>query len=119
MPDKIIHLRSLTPGSVPTTSSIGVGEFAINVPDGKAFLRKSGSGVDTVETVLVTNSQNTGNLVLTGSLIVTDVTSSLYGTASWALTASYALNAAGSPNLDGGLPDSNYGGSTPINGGTV
>ena len=48
MPDKIIHLRSLTPGSVPTTSSLDVGQFAINVPDGKVFVRRSGSGVDTI-----------------------------------------------------------------------
>lgn len=43
MADKILHKRSLTPGSVPTTASILPGELAINVPDGKLFLRQSGS----------------------------------------------------------------------------
>jgi hypothetical protein len=43
MADKILHKRSLTPGSVPTTSSLETGELAINVYDGKLFLRQSGS----------------------------------------------------------------------------
>ena len=71
MADKIIHLRSLTPGSVPTTSSLGVGQFAINVPDGKVFIRKSGSSSDTVESIITTNAQNSGNLYLTGSVYLT------------------------------------------------
>jgi hypothetical protein len=43
MADKILHKRSLTPGSVPTTASLETGELAINVNDGKLFLRQSGS----------------------------------------------------------------------------
>ena len=100
MPDRIIHLRSLTPGSTPTTSSLGVGELAINVPDGKIYLRKSGSNGDAVQAAITTNSNNAGNVILSGSLAITgsisilsgSVTSSLFGTASWAsnsTTSSY------------------------------
>ena len=74
MADKIIHLRSLTPDSVPTTSSLGVGQFAINVPDGKIFIRKSGSVSDTIETAITTNAQNSGSVYLTGSLDVSGST---------------------------------------------
>jgi hypothetical protein len=65
--------RSLTPGSIPTTSSLVDGELAMNVPDGKIFFRKSGSGTDTIESVISTGTQNSGSVTLTGSL-------NLYGT---------------------------------------
>lgn len=100
MPDKIIHIRSLTPGSVPTTSTLGVGEIAINVPDGKAFLRQSGS-TDTIQSFVTTNSTTTGSVTIsgsvtiTGSLIVTDgITGSLFGTASYAISASSVISAS-------------------------
>jgi hypothetical protein len=71
MPNNIFHKRSLTPGSVPTTSSLNVGEIAINVPDGKIFVEKSGSAGQSVETVLVSNTTtNIGVLTLSGSLIL-------------------------------------------------
>ena len=71
MPNNIFHKRSLTPGSVPTTSSLNVGEIAINVPDGKIFVEKSGSAGQSVETVLVSNTTtNIGTLTLSGSLIL-------------------------------------------------
>ena len=38
---QIIRLkRSTTPGSAPTTSDLSIGEIAINVYDGKVFLRR-------------------------------------------------------------------------------
>ena len=71
MPNNIFHKRSLTPGSVPTTSSLNVGEIAINVPDGKIFVEKSGSAGQSVETVLVSNTTtDIGVLTLSGSLIL-------------------------------------------------
>jgi len=71
MPNNIFHKRSLTPGSVPTTSSLNVGEIAINVPDGKIFVEKSGSTGQSVETVLVSNTTtDIGTLTLSGSLIL-------------------------------------------------
>jgi hypothetical protein len=72
MADKILHKRSYTPGSKPTTSNLdALGEIAINVDDGKAFLRKSGSGIDTIEEFIVTNATNTGSITLSGSLNLT------------------------------------------------
>jgi hypothetical protein len=62
--------RSLTPGSIPTTSSLQAGELAINVPDGKLFLRKSGSGSDTIQSAITTGAQNSGSISLTGSLSI-------------------------------------------------
>ena len=71
MPNNIFHKRSLTPGSVPTTSSLNVGEIAINVPDGKIFVEKSGSAGQSIETVLVSNTTtDIGILTLSGSLIL-------------------------------------------------
>ena len=57
--------RSLTAGSKPTTSDLSVGELAINVNDGRVFLRKSGSAVgDNVKEFVTLDHQGT----LTGSL---------------------------------------------------
>jgi hypothetical protein len=71
MPDKIIHLRSNTTGSIPTTSSLGVGEIAINVPDGKMYIQKSGSAGRSIETVIVSNSTSSiGTLTLISSSLI-------------------------------------------------
>lgn len=86
MADKILIKRSLTSGSVPTTASLDVGEIAVNVNDGKLFLRRSGSlGNDVIPLVSIGVNNN-------GS-IIGDFTGSLYGTSSYSLTASYAQNA--------------------------
>jgi hypothetical protein len=50
MADRILLKRSLTAGSVPTTSSLELGELAVNVADGKIFLRESGSIGDIIAT---------------------------------------------------------------------
>lgn len=81
MPDKIIHLRSLTAGAVPTTSSLGVGELAINVNDGKIFLRQSGSLGNTIQTAVTTNNTTSGSVTISGSVTVIGP---LNATASWA-----------------------------------
>ena len=71
MPNNIFHKRSLTTGSIPTTSSLDAGEIALNVPDGKIFMKKSGSAGQSVETVLVSNTTtDIGTLTLSGSLIL-------------------------------------------------
>jgi hypothetical protein len=120
MADKILHKRSLTQGSVPTTASLGVGELAINVNDGKLFLHQSGSiahqivnvgesasfaatasFVQTAQTAsyvlqavsssFATTAQNANTAsFVTASNVVGTVTS-----ASYALTASFALNGGG------------------------
>jgi hypothetical protein len=64
---QIIKLkRSTTPGSVPTTGNLSIGELAINVADGKVFLRRSGSLGDTVQE-LVSNNY-TGDINISGSI---------------------------------------------------
>ena len=66
---QIIRLkRSTIQGSAPTTSDLSTGELAINVYDGKVFLRKSGS-VDVVQE-LVTNNY-TGSVQISGSVTAT------------------------------------------------
>lgn len=68
MADKILIKRSLTPGSVPTTASLDVGELALNVAD-KQLYTVSGSTV-------VSLTEHTGsyqitdlNLVASGEVI--------------------------------------------------
>ena len=64
---QIIKLkRSTTPGSVPTTGSLSVGELAINVADGKVFLRRSGSIGDIVQELVSNNYA--GDINISGSV---------------------------------------------------
>lgn len=58
---KIILKRSAVPGRVPDTSSINLGEVAINTYDGKLYFKKSGS-VESVETILTTNTIASGSI---------------------------------------------------------
>jgi hypothetical protein len=69
--------RSLTSGSIPTTASLVVGELAMNIPDGRIFFRKSGSGSDTVQSAITTGAANSGSVTLTGSLTITNTTGSV------------------------------------------
>jgi len=67
--------RSALPGKVPDTGSLNLGEIAINTYDGKVFLKKSGS-IESVESIVTTNSINTGSITLTktgsfGELVIT------------------------------------------------
>ena len=67
---QIIRLkRSTSAGSKPTTGDLQTGEIAINVYDGKAFTRKSGS-VDEVVEFVTTNTENgtTGSINLSGDI---------------------------------------------------
>jgi len=64
---QIIKLkRSTTPGSVPTTGDLSIGELAINVADGKVFLRRSGSLGDTVQELV--GNVYTGSVEISGSV---------------------------------------------------
>jgi hypothetical protein len=67
---QIIRLkRSTTSGETPRTNSLATGEIAINVYDGKAFTRKSGS-VDEVVEFVTTNTHTaiSGSVNLNGSV---------------------------------------------------
>lgn len=75
MAQSIILKRSATSGKVPTTSSLSVGELAINTYDGKIFLNRSGS-TNSIQEIITTNATNTGSITLTqtgsfGELVVT------------------------------------------------
>lgn len=83
----ILHKRNLTPNAIPTTSSLAVGELAINVNDGKVFVRRSGSFGDSILPLVTTEITNSGN-------IIGNFTGSLLGTASYALTAGTAGTAS-------------------------
>ena len=63
--------RSLVAGSKPTTSNLSEGELAINVNDGRVFLRKSGSAVgDSIKEFVTLDHQGTltGSLNISGSI---------------------------------------------------
>jgi hypothetical protein len=75
MAQSIILKRSATPGKVPNTTSLNVGEIAINTYDGKVFLNRSGSS-QSIQEIITTNVTNTGSITLTqtgsfGELVVT------------------------------------------------
>ena len=75
MAQSIILKRSALPGKVPDTGSLNIGEIAVNTYDGKVFIKRSGN-VDSVETIVTTNSVTTGSITLTrtgsfGELVIT------------------------------------------------
>ena len=90
MSNKILHKRNLITGNIPTTASLEPGELAINVADGKLFLRQSGSIANQIVTVGLSSSfANTASYVenaQTASYALQAVT------ASFALTSSYSIN---------------------------
>lgn len=78
---KVQIRRSATPGKIPTTEQLFLGELAVNTHDGILFLKKNLSGVESIVSV---NTQAEGGI-----------------------------------NLDGGVPNSIYGGVTPIDAGGI
>ena len=61
MAQNIILKRSAVAGRVPDTSSLNLGEVAINTFDGKLYFKKSGS-VESVETIVTTDSITSGSI---------------------------------------------------------
>ena len=68
--------RSALTGKVPGTSSLNLGELALNTYDGKIFFRRSGS-TDTIQEVVTTNVLNTGSVTLTGTLTAGSIVGSI------------------------------------------
>ena len=66
MAQSIILKRSALQGKVPTTSSLSLGEIAINTYDGKIYLNRSGSA-QSIQEIVTTNVVNTGSITLTQS----------------------------------------------------
>jgi hypothetical protein len=58
--------RSALSGKVPGTGSLDLGELAVNTYDGKIYFKKSGS-IESVESVVTTNSVITGSIRLEGT----------------------------------------------------
>ena len=64
---QIVQLkRSALSGKVPDTGSLNLGELAVNTYDGKIYFKKSGS-IESIESVLTTNSTVTGSIRLEGT----------------------------------------------------
>lgn len=76
MSQTILLRRSNLAGKVPATSSIELGELAINTNDGRAFLKKDNGVTVTIEQLVVTGAEVTGsiNILGTGSFGQVDVT---------------------------------------------
>lgn len=66
----ILLRRNLTSGNVPTTSSLELGELAVNTADGKIFLKKSSSLGESIEAAVTTNTTTTGSVNLLGDLLI-------------------------------------------------
>ena len=66
MAQNILLKRSAVPGKTPSTASLQLGELAINTYDGKIHFKKSGS-VESIQSIVTTDSQTTGSISLTGS----------------------------------------------------
>jgi predicted hotdog family 3-hydroxylacyl-ACP dehydratase len=80
---KIKIRRSSTPGKIPTTAQIELGELAINTYDGALYLKKNANSVETI--VKIGPSEESG----------------------------------GVGNLDGGVPNSVYGGMFTVDAGGI
>ena len=76
----ILLRRNLGSGNVPTTSSLELGELAVNTADGKIFLKKSGSSGQSIEAAVTTNTTTTGSVNLLGNTSIHSVGSA---TAAW------------------------------------
>ena len=76
--NKIELKRSAVPGRVPTTSSLDLGELAINTYDGKVFFKQSGSITTIVELATTSGSAASSSFAIS---------------ASYALSSSYAYQA--------------------------
>ena len=87
--------RSAVAGNVPTTSSLELGELAINTIDGRVFFEKSSSAGYEVKHIITSDSQTTGSLELTGDITASNL--SLVGFPS--VSASLASAVAGGDNL--------------------
>jgi hypothetical protein len=102
MSNKILHKRNLITGNIPTTASLDPGELAINVADGKLFLRQSGSIANQIVTVGLSSSfANTASYVenaQTASYALQAVTASFATSASRAVTSSFATSASWAPD---------------------
>jgi len=75
----VLFKRSLTPGSQPEVENIKDGELAVNVVDGKIFLRKNNEDGDRIVEALPTfedmdiQSSILGNEILKNTVSITNI----------------------------------------------
>jgi hypothetical protein len=67
MPNQILHKRSVTPNAVPTAAQLAVGEIALNVADGRAYI------INTAGEVIALPTTVDGGVVATRTLYFTGV----------------------------------------------
>ena len=100
--------RSAVTGKTPQTSSLQLGELAVNTTDGKIYLHRSSSSDDSIQSVLTTDATITGSLKLSGSqhisgsvgvmddiTFIGDMSSSLTSTSSFSRLISVATASIG------------------------
>ena len=70
--------RSVVPASIPTAGNLEVGEIAINIPDGKLYIKAvdntireiGGAGATNLQAVTNSGSTTTNNITLNGSNLI-------------------------------------------------
>ena len=84
MANTILIKRNLTSGVVPTTASLNLGELAVNVADGKLFMRQSGSIGDIVTTFnpfnnfIATNTVTASVSTTTNTFLITSASKNIF-----------------------------------------
>jgi len=70
--------RSVVPASIPTAGNLEVGEIAINIPDGKLYIKAvdntireiGGAGATNLQAVTNSGSTTTNNITLNGANLI-------------------------------------------------
>jgi len=101
---KIELKRSAVPGKIPTTSSLELGELAINTYDGKVYFKKDVSGIQSIIEITSTSGSvvsssyaNYANQAGSSSYALNSTSASYAtnaGSANTSISASYALSAS-------------------------
>jgi len=118
MANTIILKRSATPGKVPTTAQLALGEIAINTHDGLIYIKKDNGTPSVVQIGGVTSVNgetgavtiDTGDITENGNLFFTNArarsalsagTGISYNSGTGAISTSQNLSTAGSPTFAG------------------
>ena len=126
MANTIVLKRSATPGKVPTTSQLSLGEIAINTHDGLIYIKKDDGTPSVVQIGGVTSVNgetgavtiDTGDITENGNLFFTNARARSaisagsgisYNSSTGAISTTQTLTTAGSPTfvnltLTGGIP---------------
>jgi hypothetical protein len=67
MDTKILHKRSTTSGSIPSTSLLELGELAINTADAKIYIKQNDGTGEVIRSSLTLDVPNSGNVLLNGN----------------------------------------------------